>query len=129
MNVATILITLVLLVASLWGINLILGSLGLMMRNANFLSNLVFPFFTLLAGTMYPISRMPDWIRIPARALPFGYGIDALVAGLTKHASPGDVWKDIVALAVFAIVLPSLGIWMFRVMERAVRGIGSLEIT
>ena len=86
-NAPSVVVTMMLLGVSLWGMSLVLGSLGILARNANFLSNLIFPFLTLFAGTMYPIDRMPDWIRIPARCLPFGYGIDALVAALTRNAT------------------------------------------
>lgn len=129
-NVPALAVTVLLLAAALWGLSLILGSLGIVVRNANFLSNLIFPFVTLFAGTMYPVERMPDWIRIPARALPFSYGIEALVAALTWNASVADLVATgtLLPLAGFAIALPVAGIVAFRSMERAVRRIGSLEI-
>jgi ABC-2 type transport system permease protein len=128
-NVPSLVVTIILMSIALWGASLILGSLGILARNANFLSNLIYPFLTLFAGTMYPIDRMPEWVRIPARCLPFGYGIDALVASLTRNATVGDLRGSLVPLIGFAIVLPILGMLMFRYMERAVRAIGSLEIT
>ncbi|HVL25208.1 MAG TPA: ABC transporter permease [Thermomicrobiales bacterium] len=128
-NAPSVVVTMMLLGVSLWGMSLVLGSLGILARNANFLSNLIFPFLTLFAGTMYPIDRMPDWIRIPARCLPFGYGIDALVAALTRNATLVELRGSLLPLLGFAVVLPVLGTAMFRMMERAVRAIGSLEIT
>lgn len=127
-NVPALIVTVALLTAALWGTSLVLGAFGIMARNANFLSNLFFPFLTLFAGTMYPVALMPDWIRIPARALPFSYGIEALVATLTRNASVTDLAGTLLPLLGFAIVLPLLGILAFRSMERAVRQIGSLEI-
>lgn len=127
-NVPTVVATVLLLASALWGTSLILGSLGIMARNANFLSNLLFPLLTLISGTMYPVDLMPDWIRIPARCLPFSYGIEALVAGMARNASIIDVWMSLAPLLGFAIVLPILGILMFRYMERTVRALGTLEI-
>lgn len=127
-NVPSAVVTVVLLAAALWGTSLILGSLGIVARNANFLSNLLFPFLTLFAGTMYPVALMPDWVRIPARALPFGYGMEALVAALTRDAPIAELGEKLLPLLGFAIVLPIIGVLMFRYMERAVRQIGSLEI-
>lgn len=127
-NVPALLMTILLLTVALWGTSLILGAFGIVARNANFLSNLIFPFLTLFAGTMYPVALMPDWIRIPARALPFSYGIEALVAALTRNASIMDLAGTLLPLLGFAVVLPIVGILMFRYMERAVRQIGSLEI-
>lgn len=127
-NVLTLAVTIALLSAALWGLSLILGAFGIVVRNANFLSNLIFPFVTVFAGTMYPVNLMPDWIRIPARALPFSYGIEALVAALTRNASVTELAGTLVPLSGFAIALPLIGIQMFRSMEHAVRKIGSLEI-
>lgn len=127
-NVPTLIVTIILLTAALWGTSLILGAFGIVARNANFLSNLIFPFLTLFAGTMYPVALMPDWIRIPARALPFSYGIEALVAALTENASIAELTGTLLPLLGFALVLPVIGVITFRYMERAVRQIGSLEI-
>ena len=60
------------------------GCRGVALRNANQLSNLVFPILQLFAGTLYPIALMPEWIRVPARCLPFGYGIQAMVDSVTR---------------------------------------------
>ena len=127
-NVPTLIVTFVLIAAALWGMSLMLGALGIVVRNANFLSNLIFPFLTLVAGTMYPVALMPDWIRIPARMLPFSYGIEALVAALTQNASIAELSGTLLPLLGFAVVLPVIGVQAFRRMERAVRKIGSLEI-
>lgn len=127
-NWPSLAVTLVLLTVALWGLSVILGSIGLLARNTNFLSNLIFPFATLVAGTMYPVDRMPDWIRIPARMLPFSYGMEALVAAVTSGATIPDLRESLLPLLGFAVVLPVLGVVAFRAMERAVRRIGSLEI-
>jgi ABC-2 type transport system permease protein len=127
-NWLSLAVTIALLTAALWGLSVILGSVGLVVRNANFLSNLIFPFLTLVSGTMYPVDLMPDWIRIPARMLPFSYGVEAMVAAMTESASIADLADRLLPLLGFALVLPVLGVFAFRTMERAVRRIGSLEI-
>ena len=98
------------------------------LRNANQLSNLVFPILLLVAGTMYPIAMMPGWIEVPARCLPFGYGIQAMVDSVTKGASLSEVSGDLWPLAGFAVVLPLLGIAAFRAVERRTRIRGTLEL-
>ncbi len=125
----TVLVTLALFVMCMWGFSMIVGALGVAIRGANQLSNLLFAPLTLTAGVMYPIALMPDWVRFPARLLPFGYGMQALVDATTKGASLADVAPDLVPLAVFAVVLPLLGIVAFRQLERLTRRRGSLELT
>ncbi len=128
-DVLSLLVTLALMVSCLWGVSMILGSIGVLVRGANLISNFVFPFLGLLSGMMYPIARMPDWVRIPARTLPFGYGIQAMVDEMTTHAPLAELWDDLIPLAGFALVLPVLGAMSFRYVERAVRRLGYLELS
>ncbi len=128
MDPLTLGVVLALLVMSMWGFSMIVGAIGLALRDANQLSNLLSPFTTLLAGTMFPIDLMPDWLRIPAHFLPFSYGMSALVASVTEHASLADVADDLLPLAGFAVLLPVLGIRAFRAIERRVRDQGALEL-
>ncbi len=121
-------VTIVLFSAALWGLSVILGAVGLLTRNANFLSNLIFPFMLVLSGTMFPVGQMPDWVRIPARMLPFSYGIEAMAAALTTNAPVADLASSLLPLLGFALALPVLGVVAFRRMERAVRQIGNLDI-
>lgn len=124
----TLIVTLLLFVAAMWGFSMIIGSLGVALRNANQLSNLIFPLMQLVAGTMYPISLLPSWVAVPARCLPFGYGIQALVDAVTRGASLSDVSGDLWPLAAFAVLLPVLGVLAFRAVERRTRRAGALEL-
>lgn len=124
----TLVVTMALFIAAMWGFSMVVGALGLALRNANQLSNLLFPMLQLVAGTLYPISLMPGWIEVPARSLPFGYGIQALVDSVTHGASLSDVSGDLWPLAGFAVGLPLFGIAAFRAIERRTRVRGTLEL-
>jgi ABC-2 type transport system permease protein len=128
-NALTLLVTLVLFICCMWGVAMMAGALGVAIRNANQLSNLLFAPIVMVGGTMYPIALMPDWLRIPARFLPFGYGIQALVDATTKGASVVELWRDLAPLAAFAVLLPLLGIAAFGQVERLTRRRGSLDLT
>ncbi len=128
-NLPSLLVALGLMVSCLWGISMMLGSIGVLLRDANLISNFVFPFLSLLSGMMYPIALMPDWVRIPARALPFGYGIQAMVDAVTTRAPLGEIRDELIPLAGFAVVLPVLGALSFRYVELAVRRMGYLELS
>jgi ABC-2 type transport system permease protein len=125
---ATLIVTMCLFFSAMWGFSMLIGAVGIAVRNANQLSNLVFPIMQLVAGTMYPISLMPGWIEVPARCLPFGYGIQALADSVTAGASIADVADQLVPLAGFAAALPLLGIVAFRAVERRTRRSGALEL-
>ncbi len=128
MNVLSVLVVIVLLLSCMWGFSMLVGSIGLALRDANQLSNLLFPVTTLLAGTMYPIALMPDWIQVPARCLPFGYAMQALVHAVVNDASPQELQGELLPLTAFAVVLPVLGIAAFHAVERYVRQLGALEL-
>jgi len=127
-NVLSVLVTLVLLIVCMWGIGMMLSAVGTAIRNSNQLSNLLFPILTPLAGTMFPISAMPDWLRIPARCMPFGYGMQALFAAMTRNAPLMEIRGDLLPLTGFAIVLPVLGMLAFRRLEQYARIQGHLEM-
>lgn len=128
-NAVVIVVTMVFFIPCLWGFSMIAGAVGVLMRDANLLSNMLFPFLMLLSGMSFPIALAPDWVRIIARGLPFGYGIQALVDALTKDASLMEIRSELIPLAGFAIAFPALGILAFRAVERAVRRMGYLELS
>lgn len=127
-NVPALLVTVALFVACMWGFSMVAGSIGVAIRDANQLSNLLFTPVTLLAGTMFPLGDMPSWLAIPARCLPFSYGVQALVDATTTGASVADLWPDLLPLLGFAVCLPVLGIVAFNWVERLTRRRGTLEL-
>lgn len=127
-NAASLAVTLVLFVACMWGFSMAIGALGLAIRDANQLSNLLFPFIQILAGTMFPIALMPTWVAIPAHLLPFQYAVQAMVASVTEDASIGQLGPDLGPLFGFACLLPIAGVVAFRLVERRTRRRGALEL-
>lgn len=127
-NYVTVAVTLALFLPALWGLSMIFGAIGLLIKKANQLSNLVYPFTLLLGGVMYPVALLPDWLRIPARALPLGYAFQALADGLLRSASVGEVLPQLVPLAGFAVTLPFVGALTMRWIERLVRQRGELDL-
>jgi ABC-type multidrug transport system permease subunit len=124
----TLVVSLVLFMCSMWGFSMMVGALGVVLRNANQFSNLLFPLMQLFAGTMYPIALMTAWVRVPARWLPFGYGIQALADSMTQAATPAQEAGQLLPLACFAVALPLLGVVAFRAVERRTRNTGTLEL-
>ena len=121
-------LSLALFLAALWGIGLVLSAVGLATRRANWLATLISPVILLLGGAYYPIALLPDWLRYPARALPLGYGTQALADAALHGASVGDLTPSLLPLAGFAVVLPLLGIAAFGWIERLVRRRGELDL-
>ena len=76
------------------------------------ISGVVTPLF-LLAGSFFPLSRMPDWLRIGARANPL-YHCVALVRDCAFGLHPGADLVHAGALALFACLCWWLAIWRTR---------------
>ncbi len=127
-NVPALCLALALFLPCLWAFSMIHGALGVAIRGANDLSNLLFPLIVLLGGVLYPVALLPYWLRIPARLLPFGYGIEAIHAALVRDADITELWRSLLPLAGFALVLPLLGIAAFTWLERLARRRGILEL-
>ncbi len=117
-----------LFLSSLWGMGFVFSAIGLVIKKSNDLSNLVSPFLTLLGGTLYPVALLPLWLRIPARLLPIGYGIQAMAAALLHHQGIAALAPQILPLAGFAAALPVVGALAFRWIERGVRIRGELDL-
>ena len=127
-NLPALLLTLMLFVLSLSGLGFVFSAVGLALRKANPLSNIVYPFAILLGGVYFPVALLPDWLRYPARALPLGYGIEALAAAALDDAGIVDLAPKMLPLAGFALALPVAGVLTFRWLERSVRERGELEL-
>lgn len=127
-NWLSIAIVLPLFIAALWGLGFAFSALGLWLKKANSLSNIVAPFMTLLGGAYYPVSQLPEPLRTIARALPNGYGLQALADATLHGANLATLAPQVVPLAGFALALPLFGSLAFRWIERAVRVRGELDL-
>ena len=127
-DVPALALALGLFLASLWGLGFMFSAIGLLIKKANQLSNLIYPFTILLGGVYYPVALLPDWLRYPARALPLGYGMQALADATLYHKSIPALAPQLLPLAGFALVLPFAGAFAFRLLERLVRERGELDL-
>ena len=127
-DIPALLLTLALFIPALWGLGFIFSAAGLALKKANQLSNVIFPLTMLLGGVYYPVALMPDWLRYPARALPLGYGMQALADAALEHASISDLLPELVPLSGFALALPVAGVLTFRWLERQSRQRGELDL-
>ena len=127
-NWLSIIVTLVLFITALWGLGFVFSAIGLWVKKANSLSNIVAPFMTLLGGAYYPVAQLPEPLHTIARLLPNGYGLTALADATLHGASVATLAPQLLPLAGFAIALPIAGTVAFGWIERAVRVRGELDL-
>ncbi len=127
-DVPAMFLTGLLFLCALWGLGFVLAAIGLVIKRSNDLSNLLSPIYFLLGGIYYPVALLPIWLRVPAEALPFGYGMQALASASIHHAGITSLGAQLLPLAGFAVALPFVGYLTFRWLERVVRVRGQLEL-
>lgn len=125
-NPALLLLILLLVIGSIYGIGLAFGSLVLRFKEANAMVFLVRGIFMVFCGITYPLEVLPSWMRQIAAVLPLTYAIRAIRSVSLTNATFAEVRPDLEKLAIFAIVLPILGYLAFHITERRARRTGSL---
>lgn len=76
---------------------------------------LIMPLF-FLSGAVFPISSMPQWLKIVAYANPLTYGVD-LLRFLMIDISVFSITVDLAVLSGFAIATTLLGTYLFSKSE------------
>lgn len=127
-NLTTLAVVMPFYILSLSGIGLVLSGIGLLIKRSNALSNLINPVVILLGGVYLPVDELPMVLHIIARALPIGYGIDAITAAALDGASLGSVQSSLIPLIGFSIISPAVGVLAFAYLDRLVRRRGEVDL-
>ncbi|MVU83083.1 ABC transporter permease [Nocardia sp. ET3-3] len=73
-----------------------------------FMPVIVLPQF-FLCGLLVPRGQLPGWLEAISNVLPLSYAVDALQQVSTHTGVTGEMWRDILIVAVFAAVALGLG--------------------
>lgn len=80
----------------------------------------------LVAGAVFPVALLPDWLQVVAHLVPAFYGFEALRGLMLSGATWASVVDELVILALFDIVLALVGIYLLRRALRFARIMGTL---
>ncbi len=61
--------------------------------------------FTLAGGVFYPVSVLPEWLQVVARALPMSYGLDGVRRALLPAPDLNAIGLDVAVLLAYALLL------------------------
>lgn len=125
-NVGLILLIMLLVIPSIYGIGVAFGSLVMRVQEASTMVFLVRGIFMIFTGVSYPLAVMPGWMQTVASWLPLTYAVHAIRAVTLNGATLADLRYDLTMLVLFAVGLSALGYWTFRFTERRARRTGSL---
>lgn len=113
-------------VVSCTGLGMLLGSIGLRMRDVFFASNLAYFLMLLFCGVNVPLEAVPSWMRAIGLSLPLTHGIEA-AREIAGGASLGDVAGLVRTEMLIALVYAVAAFALFRYFEVSSRRTASLE--
>jgi ABC-2 type transport system permease protein len=68
----------------------------------------------LLSGMLFPVENMPAPLQVLSRAIPARYLVHGLRGILLKGSGFGQLWPDLVAMAIFAVAVLALATRRFQ---------------
>ena len=80
-----------------------------------------------LAGTMFPLSVLPDWLQACAWCLPLTHVLEAARRALLCQATFNDVSSQLLALLLFTLILLPITRWIVSICMRRARKLGAFS--
>jgi ABC-2 type transport system permease protein len=108
------------------GLGLLFGSVGLIMRDAIVIANVVYYLLLVFCGINFPVARLPEAMQVIAYSLPLTRGVEAAreaAAGAPLGQVAGLLAGELAVGLVYAV----LGYGLFRWLENQARRGGLQE--
>lgn len=87
--------------------------------------------YMVVCAPFFPFFALPTWLQYVARVIPFAYAVDAFRSTMLGYP-PGfpelaPIAVEVVVVALFGLIMPVLGYWLYRFEENRARRNGSLS--
>lgn len=106
----------------LYGVSLLYGAIVLKLKEANAMIQLAQWLVAFLMGIFFPIAAFPPLLRAVALLFPPTWMNNGVRASLLGVGWFFQTWyRDLAVLAVFCVVAPILGYWVFLQTERRIK--------
>jgi ABC-2 type transport system permease protein len=79
-----------------------------------------------VSAVLYPVSVLPEWLQLVAKASPLRWCAEALVRAATPGHSAGDIYQAWAALAGLSILYGLVGVVAYEFLEKRLRRTGEL---
>lgn len=108
------------------GLGLMFGSIGLVMRDAIIIANVVYYLLLIVCGINFPVSRLPVAIQVVSYGLPLTRGVEA-ARQAAAGASLSHVWGLLAGELIVGVAYALAGYALFRTFEAYARRGGLQE--
>ena len=109
------------------GLGILSASYLLIFKRGNPAKWFVLGITSIVGGTLFPVSILPDWLQVVARLNPVTYALDATRAALLAGAHLGALWRPLTVLLLFAVVLLPVSMGVFAWAVRRTKATGTLS--
>jgi ABC-2 type transport system permease protein len=125
-NLTGALILLVLTITSFSSLGIISASFIMVLKKGDPISKIFTGISGLLGGLYYPISVLPDWLKNFSYLLPITYSLEGMRLALLRGYSLRELMPNIIALAIFSIIMLPLSILIFGYAVKKAKRDGTL---
>ncbi|MGA8409271.1 MAG: ABC transporter permease [Candidatus Acidiferrales bacterium] len=108
------------------GLGILSASYTILFKRGNPAKWVVLGVSSLVGGMMYPVSVLPEPLRILARLIPVTYSLEGMRAALLAGAGWNQLWLSIAALLIFAAILIPASFVVFSWALRRTKITGTL---
>jgi len=108
------------------GLGILSASYLLVFKRGNPAKWFVLGITSIIGGSLFPVSILPDWLQIVARFNPVTYALDATRAAILTGAGLLALWRPIATLLLFAVILLPLSMSVFAWAVRRTKATGTL---
>lgn len=108
---------------SLSVLGIVSGAIVLVLKRGEILAGMLLVGMTVLCGSVFPISTLPDWLEPLGKILPLRFAFDGVRAAMFRGSGWGS---DFLVLLVFSVVGLALAIALFDRALRVSRGAASI---
>ncbi len=113
-NYVAALIGLILAIISFASIGIISAAIIMVIKRGDAHTGLIASVANLVGGVYYPVAILPRGLRLVAKLLPITYALRVMRQALLAGASWSELAPDLVALAIFCIVLLPFSLLIFH---------------
>lgn len=107
-------VVVILYIMAISGLGILISNHSSNLQQAMFLAMFIILILILLSGLFTSVSAMPYWSKFIAYGNPLTYFVNILRALYLKGSGLCEVWKSIVMICVFMVVLNGLAILSYR---------------